>query len=542
MASRLIRNYNLTLSITLATASSGCGLILGLNEFEDSTTESTGTGEHDDNGLCEPGTTVICYEGPNDTANIGICKTGKKACNNDGTAYSTCEDQQIPEAEICANPADENCDSHDCVIWSQIFGDANNQTVTDIATDKDGNIFITGKFSGTLQFFKSESLVTDNQAAYIAKLAPDGVPIWAKQFDGGSISASNIAVDINGNAIVSGDFNYTISVAGQTIEASDRGRFTVYAIKWDPFGKLRWVITEDVAEEDVSVAGLAADGSNNIFIYGSDSCGTVCGLASEELWLCKYNADGQRVWCHHFAGSDSHGERLAGDIAVDSANDVLITGSFGGDDGADVADFGGRELAVGNDLDGFVVRLDDDGNYKNHQVIDGPGEQSGVGIATDKSDNVVVLANFENVAHVGIYSVPSAGMNDMLLAKFSNQLSSYWNRPLGGAYDEVAVALAVANDGTIVVTGKVQEDVDFGGGILTGVGGTDLPVIKLAPDGSHVWSKRFGDDRDQIAKSVGMLSNGEPILAGDVTGSIDTGTGNVYSMGGSDILLARFGR
>jgi hypothetical protein len=43
---------------------------------------------------------------------VGACQGGKKTCNDQGTAYGSCDGQVLPSAEICAagNTVDEDCD------------------------------------------------------------------------------------------------------------------------------------------------------------------------------------------------------------------------------------------------------------------------------------------------------------------------------------------------------------------------------------------------------------------------------------------------
>ncbi|WP_437579844.1 SBBP repeat-containing protein [Sorangium sp. So ce887] len=485
---------------------------------------------------------MSCYEGPDNTAHIGICKTGQKTCNDEGTAYGSCDGQKIPKSETCTDPADENCDGHDCAIWSKIFGDASNQGVNDIALDSEGNILVTGTFSGTLDVAASDPLTADDRALYLAKFTADGAPVWSRKFGDAYASATSLTVDSEDNAILAGSFQSQLRIEDTTLEVDGYVISSVYVAKWNPSGTLSWAISEAISKEDPQIAGAATDTLGNVFVYGRDSCASACVIAGENLWLCKYNTNGQRAWCKHFVGSDSQGKRLAGDIAIGPMNDIYITGSLASSEEARPVEFGGPIFALRDDLDGFIVKLNNDGNFKAQQTIRGPGEQISVDIATDKDDNAIVLANHDNMTTVGIYGASSAGMRDILVAKLNSQLSCVWNTSIGGAGDEIAIELAVAVDGTIAVTGRAQGDVDYGGGPLVGAGGIDLPLIKLAPDGAHVWSKRFGDDRNQISKAITILPSGEPILGGDIEGSVNVGAGALYSSGGSDILLARFGR
>ena len=62
---------------------------------------------------CTPGERAECYEGPSGTVDVGICKKGYKECVEDGTDWSECRDQVIPQREICNDGIDQDCDGKD---------------------------------------------------------------------------------------------------------------------------------------------------------------------------------------------------------------------------------------------------------------------------------------------------------------------------------------------------------------------------------------------------------------------------------------------
>lgn len=60
--------------------------------------------------LCIPGETQPCYEGASTTNGVGLCKSGKRTCNAEGSAFGACEGQVLPSQETCATPGDDDCD------------------------------------------------------------------------------------------------------------------------------------------------------------------------------------------------------------------------------------------------------------------------------------------------------------------------------------------------------------------------------------------------------------------------------------------------
>lgn len=59
---------------------------------------------------CTPGDTRSCYSGPADTRGVGACSDGVQTCNADGTAWSACDGDQLPEDEVCGDSIDNDCD------------------------------------------------------------------------------------------------------------------------------------------------------------------------------------------------------------------------------------------------------------------------------------------------------------------------------------------------------------------------------------------------------------------------------------------------
>ena len=54
---------------------------------------------------CSPGQTKVCG------SNIGACQQGRRTCRDNGL-WGDCEGGVGPEAEICDNRIDDDCDGH----------------------------------------------------------------------------------------------------------------------------------------------------------------------------------------------------------------------------------------------------------------------------------------------------------------------------------------------------------------------------------------------------------------------------------------------
>jgi hypothetical protein len=105
--------------------------------------------------------------------------------------------------------------------------------------------------------------------------------------------------------------------------------------------------------------------------------------------------------------------------------------------------------------------------------------------------------------------------------------------------------LDIASDrqGNLVVVGFFDGQLDFGAGAMMGGQIKDAFVAKLRPDGSALWSKRFGgnaiDDDVQEAHRVTIDAEGNILIAGFFIGTIDLGGGPLVSAGRRDAFVVK---
>ncbi|MEM6954875.1 MAG: vWA domain-containing protein [Myxococcota bacterium] len=79
-------------------------------------------GEVDEGCECTPGETRECYDGPEETAGVGICTSGEERCvvAGEGAVWDACDGAVTPEVEDC-DGGDEDCDGRvdegcECVV------------------------------------------------------------------------------------------------------------------------------------------------------------------------------------------------------------------------------------------------------------------------------------------------------------------------------------------------------------------------------------------------------------------------------------------
>jgi hypothetical protein len=203
-------------------------------------------------------------------------------------------------------------------------------------------------------------------------------------------------------------------------------------------------------------------------------------------------------------------------------------------------DLGGGPLTSAGEDDVVVAKLDPRGRHLWSRHIGGPGYQVPVGVAVDAEGRVFVAGTLDQRADFGGGELTSAGVIDVFVAAYAPDGAHLWSKRFGDAAEQEVAALAVGASGEVILTGGYEGSIDFGGGPLRSAGEDDVYLAALGPDGRHLWSKRFGDARRQKGKALAVLPGGEIALAGTLEGTMDLGGGPLTAEG-EELFLARFG-
>ncbi len=67
-------------------------------------------GTVDEGCLCRSGTKMPCFEGDPGLSGVGVCRSGERACDDDGSGFGDCVGAVGPSDERCGNGQDDDCD------------------------------------------------------------------------------------------------------------------------------------------------------------------------------------------------------------------------------------------------------------------------------------------------------------------------------------------------------------------------------------------------------------------------------------------------
>lgn len=504
----------------------------------DTTTDTTGRP-----GECSSGDTQDCYTGPPGTMGIGLCAAGQQTCGPDET-WGPCDGEVLPAAESCDMAGDENCDGVDPCdgegvhAWSLVAGGNLEDEGVRIAYDGAGNLVLAARTNGTIDLGGGPLAPKGAWDVLLAKYSPTGEHVWSKRFGDSSDQGNDsvrLAVSSAGDIVLTGEFKGIVDFGGGPL--TNQSFDDAFLVEFDDDGNHVWSKAFEAGGYAYPQA-IALDPSGNVLLGGLFT-GTLdlgggamnsAGLA--DAFVGKFTSAGAHVWSVRYG--DPNGQYVTG-IAADGGGNVYITGGFQG-----VINPGNGQLVSSGAEDVFLVRLDPAGNAVWGKRFGNNASQIARGLAIDGDGRVTIVGEMGGSADFGGGPITTAQTYGFI-AQFESDGSHVWSRMLG--YAGGAQPAAVATDGVdnVLVTGYFVNICDFGGGPLTAEGNGDAFVVKLAPSGDHVWSKRFGDFEDQSGYGVAGSTSGNVAMSGRFRGGINLGAGPKTTKGGYDLFVAAFG-
>ncbi len=238
------------------------------------------------------------------------------------------------------------------------------------------------------------------------------------------------------------------------------------------------------------------------------------------------------AWSKGFGDTSAQDARS---VATDNSGNAVITGTLTGS-----TDFGGGALNSAGLGDIYVAKFDVVGHHLWSKRFGDAGNQIGRAVSVDASGNIYIAGYYDGTVDFGGGSLTSAGGFDIYIVKFNPEGDHIWSKRFGDTSSDWAYAVAVDASGNVVVAGTFTGSIDFGGGLLTASGSTDICVVKLDSAGNHIWSDRFGDGSSNYGLGVTADASGNVIATGQFVSTVDFGGGVLTSAGNSDIFIAKF--
>jgi len=351
---------------------------------------------------------------------------------------------------------------------------------TAMATDADGNVYVTGYSPGA---------GTANDYATV-KYDSTGRELWVARYAGSSWSDDvpfALALDNSGN----------VYVTGQSGIYPD---YNIVTVKYTAAGSQAWVATWSGADgkQDVGKAIAVNPTTGEVWVTGY----TTDAASKTDIITVKYTSAGQQDWSQLWGDSEND---AANAIGIDGSGNAYITGST----------FTGSA-----ELENYVtVKYSPTGAELWAQTYNSTFNctDEALALAVDAAGNVYVTGK-SNTAR------PPGGNWDMATLKYDTNGSQQWlTRYTGVGRDDLPVALKLDRAGIPYVVGSSKR----------AAGDYDCVTIKYNnATGSEAWNARYNSSFNKDDVGVGLVI--DSLNQVHVVGS-SMGSGSTY-----DYLVLRY--
>lgn len=370
-------------------------------------------------------------------------------------------------------------------VWSHTFRCGYLLLAHSAAATSDGGFVVTGS--------KCWDDTAGRGGIWIAKVNDQGRELWARSLGETDLDSSMSVIETaDGGLLVAGcqsdeqAFLGTIlmklDAEGRLAGAPDEPAIAEGSFFAQPFGKHTAIATSLRPTLD---GGYVVAGYNRYPFGPSDSS-----------FLRRVDREGKEVWLRALG---SGGQEQAFCLAEVDDGGYLVAGTSG--------------PSVSAGLDAWLVKTDGSGNRVWEKTYGGDGAQ--------------VFKYVESLAGGGCIAAgytESSGVSDTWVARLDAKGKALWYRNLGAPGSDRANSVRKTGDGGFIVGGEVTPE---------GSETAEARIIRLDAQGDLVWSRTYGGPADDGFFDVLPTSDG---------GFVATGYTVSSGMGGSDLWLVKTDR
>ncbi|MGB0863121.1 MAG: SBBP repeat-containing protein [Saprospiraceae bacterium] len=297
--------------------------------------------------------------------------------------------------------------------------------------DNNGNIYITGLFSGTLDFVAGTSTddltTTQSMAAFVAKFTPTGSYVWAKKTENiSSIIFNDLEIDNTGNLYLTGAYRSSTDFNPSTMTniLPLSGNTDAFLVKYNNNGSLIWAkAIHGIDIESAEAVKIAQDGNilvtgyfvNSIDLDPSTNTNFVTSVGQRDVFFANYSPSGSFRWGKSFGGT---GNEYGYALATDNQKRIFLAGTFQGTADVNPDQNTTNNITSSADADVFFARYDSVGNYKWSMSAGGSNGELIQDIVVDNVLQIHATGWVQGTANFfGNTTINSNGDRDILVAK-----------------------------------------------------------------------------------------------------------------------------
>jgi len=382
-------------------------------------------------------------------------------------------------------------DGHGNPLWSLRAGDSSNQYGAKLIVDGAGDLILLGRTYGSIDFGGGPRTAAGAGDLLVVKLDGEGGHVWSRIFGSKDPDrAERVVVDADGDVFVTGTFTTTIDFGGGDLTSVGMRDAFVVALDGATGAHLYsrriggpgddYGFGIDVADQGaLIVAGRFQD---TIEVGGS-----LVSAGGTDIYLARLDAAGLPDWSRSFGGA---GDDEVHDLRVQAGGEIVLVGAMSGEldlGGEPLVSAGERDMFVAT-LSGAGEHL---WSSRHGDAVDQFGDDdinSWLSLALGPQGTIHIggslLGTLEFDGQFGESTLTSDGAApDALHVTLAADGSFLGGRRYGGTSTDRVHDLAVNGSGQVVVGGRTYSStLEFGAaGSVRTRGDSDGFVAKLPP-------------------------------------------------------------
>ena len=377
------------------------------------------------------------------------------------------------------------------VIWAKGLGGAGSDGVAFIVPDPtSGDVVLGGYYTAAIDLGGREPLdIADTEDMFVAKLAGDnGDLVWQKPIqvsDNDGPGFEGLAVDTDGDVVVTGHFNTSFNIGGATLTDPDQSMFLAKlkgadgTVDWQrKLGGVNYPHANQMVVDGSGNPIMIGTFNDTVDFAGDGSTGDMTSVGQRDAFIAKFAANnGSLTWQHQVGGADdsSGGNDEGYGIALGPNNTVVVVVHYKVNTSEQVLFLGQNLAGSGTGVDLVVGKISASGGFVWAKRYGGAGNETGYRVATFQDGRVAVTGGFTADFDMNGHAVTlEGGSSDYFYAVLAAANgNATFAGPTGSPLAESGTDQVAGFDDQLYGAGGFQGESSFFGKTLTSAGGFD---------------------------------------------------------------------
>ncbi len=241
-------------------------------------------------------------------------------------------------------------------------------------------------------------------------------------------------------------------------------------------------------------------------------------LGLPDLFLAKFNTNGEVIWGVTLGRIALDDGMVIGDLQMDSDGNIYISGGFSSFVDFDPSEGDGTLTSQGG-KDAFLVKYNADGEYQWGQSIGTSGSEIGTDLSVDNDGNILYSLRFTQEFDLDVNGETTTftpvELQDALILKVNADGDAIWSHQIGTTGIDIVTAMTVGPNGELAIGAGVD-------GVSSGIVDYNMLISVLDNTGDLMWEHNFGNLEQNEIRVIRFSASGEHIyIGGRVGGETD---------------------